>query len=433
MIHFAANPHLTALGLALVHALWEVAVLGLLARAGLWFLRRREAALRYRFALAVLFAMVAAPVLTFFLGGPGPDMGWIAAQPVEAVPGGAGVHAGARLLALGLPLLALAWTLGAGLMLLRMGGGYWWLRRRLLAPALPPPQGWQARLEALASRMGLGRRPRLLVSLRASTPMVLGWIRPVVLVPAGAFLALTPETLEAVLAHELAHVARLDFLASLLQSAVEALLFFHPAAWWLSGHLRDLREHCCDDAAAALVGDPMALAQGLSSLERLRRDLPSDPVPGLAPGASRGNLMIRITRLFTPQSDPTPARGGLVTLLCGALVLGAAVLACRTPSGPSTAPSPIVEVAFSQIKVRNQPPAPSYPADAKIKGIQGTVVVEVLIDEQGGVTKVEAVSGPEELRPTAETYAGTWTFEPCLVNGRPVKARFPLVMPFKLR
>lgn len=432
MNRFVANPLLASLGLTLLHALWEVALLGLLARAGLWLLRRREAALRYRFALAVLLAMVAAPVLTFLLGGPGPDGSLVPVPPVEPLPGGAGTHPGSGLLAQGLPLLALGWALGAGLMLLRLGGGYGWLRR-LRALALPAPQGWQVRLDTLAARMGLRCRPRLLISIRASTPMVMGWIRPVILVPAGAFLALSPEAMEAVLAHELAHIVRLDFLASLLQCLAEALLFFHPAAWWLSGHLRDLREHCCDDAAAALAGDPMALAQGLAALERLRRDLPSEPAPGLAPGASRGNLMSRITRLFTPQTDPAPARAGLATLLCSAILLGTAVLAAQAPVRHSKAPSPVREVPFSRIKCRYQPPAPEYPADAKAKRIQGVVKVWMTIDEKGDIEKVEALSGPEELRPTAVAYAREWRFEPCLVFGKPVKARFCLTMPFKLR
>lgn len=426
------NPWLAALGLAIFHALWEVALLGLLAWGGLFLLRRRPAKVRYAFACLGLAAMAALPAATFLLigrlrTGPGPQVLEESYRAFLVIQdGGAGAPLLAAFRAL-TPWLAVAWILGVSIRLLRLGGGLWWLDRHYLAPSRPAPAPWEAKALELASRLGLRRRFRLRTSSAALSPLVIGWFKPVVLVPASAFLHLAPETLEAVLAHELAHVRRADFLLNLLQALVESLLFFHPAAWWLSGHVRELREHCCDDIAADLCGDPMALAEGLSALERLRRTLPpaSEPVPGLALGAAQGNLMSRITRLFQPQDAVLPSFRGLAFTAAAAVLLGAASLAAQPPA--------VASVKFSQIKVLSQPQAPAYPPMAKARHITGTVVVEVTIDEQGMPTEAIPVSGPEELRPTAVDYVKGWAFAPVKRGGKAVKARFKVTMPFRLR
>lgn len=414
-------PFLTRLGLVLFHALWEISLLGLAAWGGLLLLRRRSAQARYAFACAMLGAMVAMPAATFLLSAPG--------EPSRALEGAVRVLAqegqGAPAAT---PWLALAWILGASLMTLRLGGGLWWLDRAYVRPSVPAPEAWRAVAARLASRMGVRCPLDLRVTEKADSPLVIGWRRPVLLVPAAAFLNLDPAALEAVLAHELAHVRRGDYFANLLQSAAEALLFFHPAAWWLSGHVRELREHCCDDAAAAACGDPFILAQGLSSLERLRRTLPCEPQPPYALGAAKGNLMPRITRLFTPRDASVPSFRGLALLLGAAVLAGAVVLACQPPRT-----RPVADLDFSQVKVAHQPAAPAYPPLAKVARIQGTVEVRVTIDEQGVPVAVEAVSGPEELRATAIDYAGAWKFAPVVRNGKAVKARFTIAMPFRLR
>lgn len=279
MNRILGSPTLALLGVTLFHALWEVTLLGLLAWGGLFLLRRRPASARYRFASLGLGAMVAAPLGTFLLLGPWGrgggaflfDLSVRSMLVMQDAASGATLLAAFRTLT---PWLALGWILGAAFMVCRLGGGLWWLDRHYLAPSTPAPEPWQAKAEALAAGLGIQRRVKVRTSPKADSPLVIGWLKPVVLVPASTFLHLPPAALEAVLAHELAHVRRSDFLANLLQSLAEALLFFHPAAWWLSRHVRELREHCCDDVAAALCGDPMALAEGLSALARLRRTLP---------------------------------------------------------------------------------------------------------------------------------------------------------------
>jgi TonB family protein len=430
-VNLLLNPALHRLGLTLFHALWENALIGLLAWAGLALLRNRAPRLRYRWACLGLAAMVAAPAFTLATLGAGEaSRATVLAAPLlgDAVLGGTGLGP-LRLGAL-LPWMALGWLLGAAFMVLRLGGGLWWLDRRYLAQARPTPAAWEARFRKLARRMGLPRTARLLASDRAASPLALGWLKPVVLVPTSAFLALPSDALEAVLAHELAHLRRGDYLANLLQTLAEALLFFHPAAWWLSRQIREAREQCCDDAAAALLGDPLPLAQGLAALAALRRPLPSDPDPALA--AARGTLMHRITRLFQPAPAPLPSLRGLALLLAGATLLGATAL--TTPGSARVAARPAIRtLPWDQVKVRFQPDPPVYPPAAKEKRIQGTVIVELVIDENGIPVRARATKGPQPLRGTAVAYALGWRFEPVLVAGRPVPVRFQLTMPFRLR
>ncbi len=160
----------------------------------------------------------------------------------------------------------------------------------------------------LAKRLHIARPIRLLESSMVDVPTVIGWLRPVVLMPASALAGMAPQQLEAILAHELAHIRRHDYLVNLLQTLVETLLFYHPAVWWLSRRIRVERENCCDDLAVSLCGDPYAYARALADLEELRADSSR-----LVLAATGGSLLHRVRRLIgTPiacRPGPGMARG----------------------------------------------------------------------------------------------------------------------------
>jgi hypothetical protein len=142
---------------------------------------------------------------------------------------------------------------------------------------------------------------------------VVGFLRPAILVPAGWFLNLPPEHVEALLAHELAHVLRHDYAVNLMQSLVEVLLFYHPGVWWLSRRIRAERELACDTFAVSLLGDTLPLAEALTHLER--RGLGRDSLAP-APAAHGGSLMERITHLLLPprRTSSAPAFGAMAVL-----------------------------------------------------------------------------------------------------------------------
>lgn len=197
-----------------------------------------------------------------------------------------------------LPLVVLVWALGAGLLALRMLCGLAWVRRRSRPGQYRRDPAWQARLDRLAQGMGIVRRVTLGLVDDFASPVTAGWWRPVVLVPASLVSGMPPQLLEALLAHELAHVRRCDYVVNLIQSAIEILLFYHPAVWWLSNRIREEREQIADDIAASTLGEPRRLALALSELDLFQF------TPQLAPAAHGGNLMSRIKRLVRPETEP---------------------------------------------------------------------------------------------------------------------------------
>jgi len=438
MSELASIPLLQAMGWALLHSFWQGALLALLAAMALRLTRQRSPELRYALAAGALGMLVLAFVgtlLWLWTGGvPEPAAGVLFVVPVGEGQGPVSWAFQFRML-LGpwIPWLFLAWLLGFSLRLIHLGRAVVWLYGPCLREVQPPPAEWLVRFEGLRRRCQVSFPVRLGLSNRVDSLVVLGWLKPVVLVPAAALLALPPEAVEALLIHELAHVRRRDFLANLIQSLAEALLFYHPAVWWLSRRIRQEHEHCCDDVAVQACGDPILYASALLGLEELRS--PSHPIPDLAPAASGGKLMSRIQRLLHPHSTAALAAplAALIPGLLLAMVLSISTLSATGAPKPASAPSDPVEMDFKQIRVKHQPDPPAYPADAKAQRIQGTVVVLVIIDTEGKVKSARATSGPPELHECAVNYAKAWEFEPAKVKGKPVPARFKLTMPFRLR
>jgi beta-lactamase regulating signal transducer with metallopeptidase domain/peptidoglycan/xylan/chitin deacetylase (PgdA/CDA1 family) len=233
-----------------------------------------------------------------------------------------------------IPWLTLAWLAGVLLLASRLAGG-WLLVLRLRRSATPVAEHLEEILARVSGRLRVGRAVRLCRSALVEAPAVVGHLRPIILIPASAITGLTPEQLEAVLAHELAHVRRYDYLANILQTAVETLLFYHPAVWWLSRRLRVEREHACDDAAVeAIGGDVLLYARALAALETLRA--PRAHAAALALAATGGSLMQRIQRLvrLNGRTDDTNARTRsslvavalLAVLVCTALACARALV-----------------------------------------------------------------------------------------------------------
>jgi soluble lytic murein transglycosylase-like protein len=223
-------------------------------------------------------------------------------------------------------------------MVLRFGGGYA-LGLRWKRQALPASTEWQGVLDALTRRMGILRPVRLLLSRRGNTPMTLGLWKPVVLIPAALLTSLPLGYLEALLAHELSHVHRLDYLSNLLQGLAETLLFFHPAVWWLSARIRAEREELSDQLAAQCLGDPRRLALALNALDDAQPTFPQQLFPALA--ARGGSLFNRIERLLSPQ-PAVRAHWGMLSLL---LVPFAVLVLRATTSEPPPIGAPAALVA----------------------------------------------------------------------------------------
>ncbi len=338
------------LGWVLVHFIWQGAGIGLIAWLALAVMRRASSSSRYLLLCAALVACGLAPVATWialkapappqvvvdksvpFSANPAsvapiaqsPALGIIAVQiPPTTVPRTSRLESFARAINASLPLFVALWILGVALLSLRLA--YGWIQvRQLRASGFPlEDTQWSTRLEDLAQRLDLRQTVRLLESVLVEVPTVIGWLRPVVLVPAAFISGLPPGQIEAILAHELAHVRRHDYLVNLFQVALETLLFYHPVVWWISRAIRQEREHCCDDLALNVIGDKVTYALALASLEE-GRSLPTR----LALAASGGSLLQRIRRIA--ETDRRRVSSGPVFLGMLFVLISIGALAWQT-------------------------------------------------------------------------------------------------------
>src|SRR6266702_2819317 len=332
-----------ALGWALVDSLWQNALAAAGLAALLALVPVRAARIRYAFATLTLAMMLALPLATAVrLSGTSPQISDVvtATSAVAAGPTGPGPRAVAAIptpaairaaIEPVLPWVVLAWFGGVVALSLRLASGWLMTRQLRRVGTSSVPDACVEAVARLAARLRISRPVRVLASAVVQVPAVIGWLRPMILLPASALTGLTPLQLDALLAHELAHVRRYDYLLNLIQSVIETLLFYHPAVWWVSQQVREEREHCCDDLAVAVCGDAHFYARALLSMERLRV---TPPAFALAAAGRGGTLMGRIRRLVAPvQTEIFPrwmagvvavtlALGGGVHLASGAAATG---------------------------------------------------------------------------------------------------------------
>ena len=322
-----------ALGWVLLYFVWQGVIVGAVSAVLLWLLRQASARWRYAVcALALLLCLCIPTVhLLSLLSGTS-----LAQLPMAAPP------AWRAALQAWMPALVLAWSAGVGLMSLRLCLGLAWVGR-LRRQAVAAPAIWQARLDALALRMGLRRSGEIPLKLHAglASPVTVGFWRPVILLPAALLSGMPVALLEALLAHELAHVRRWDYLVNLLQSVAEALLFFHPVVWWLSARMRAEREQVADALAAQALQDPQQLATALHALS-LHAAAPQHS--GLLMSARGGALLTRIERLMAPGLDTAGWK-----LAVPALLLACATLLLQVQGKPAVSAATLAEAAVAML------------------------------------------------------------------------------------
>ena len=333
-----------ALGWTLIHGLWQGALVAL-AAALLLAVGSGAARVRYLTALCALlgFALVQAITLSAFLGQTPSAVARIDLMPAPV----------ANLVSSANPnwlsLLVYLWLAGVSLRCLGLLGGLGYCSR-LRRSGTPATDDWQRRLDRLSERLGIRRAVRLLESRLVSTPMTLGFLAPVILVPLGSLTGLPVCQLEALLVHELGHIRRRDYLVNLLQSLLEALFFYHPAVWWLSTRIRTEREHCCDDLALATTGDPLELARALANLQEVTMTQPQH-----AMAAAGGDLMRRIRRLTSVRETAQPGSERFLAALTLAILLplGSLTMQALRPAPPN--PQPQSEAPAVQDATETEP------------------------------------------------------------------------------
>lgn len=360
-----------ALGWTLIHLCWQAGAVAAAYYLLSIALARRSAESRYLAALSsllVLFALAAGTfawefdsdhVLLTSQAASNLSAPLTVNEPQFASPGRLASPTQLRHVTLSniLPWIDGLWLAGVLALSVRSLGGWWYLRHlRLSAIALAPP-AVRASFDRICKALDLHRAVALRLSDGIDSPMTMGALRAVVLVPLSAITSLGPEELEVVLAHELAHVRRADFFWNILQTIAETLFFFHPAVWWISVKIRHERELCCDDLALKICPNPVTYAHALYRLEE-HRSRHLRLAMALDGHASQRTLLIRIARILgEPMTRVSKSRlrpislaatcAGLVVLLVPLPRLMASLnQATEPPSRPmiSSTPQPTMPV-----------------------------------------------------------------------------------------
>jgi beta-lactamase regulating signal transducer with metallopeptidase domain len=314
MTDFILTPEIARrLAGSLLHFIWQGAAIAAVASIALRLSNRRSAEVRYVLSVAALVLMIAAPTLTFLFYQ---ETGSLALRVIQLA--GKAMRDTSQSAATSQVAVTAAWTgwilatwsVGVFAFTARLVAG-WRLSRRLVkeADTLIPESVLQL-FARITRELELGTPIRLMNHAKIDTPMVVGCLRPVVLLPFSALTGLNLEQLTAILAHELAHIRRHDFAINILQRCVESLLFYHPAVWWLSAKIRMEREHCCDGYAVRICGDRRLYAQALVELERKRR-----PIPVVSMAAADGSLVQRVHRILGIQTSSADWQSAAVTLM----------------------------------------------------------------------------------------------------------------------
>ena len=372
MSHLAVwihTPFAQALGWTLLHFVWEGAALAAVLMALLRVFRHEPAQRRYTLACFILAAMPVVFAITLAviwarrpvaIAAP---IHWVAAPPAAGPIELPAPRFWWRGLLDRLAWLVPAWFAGVTFFYARALAGWAAVRRLRRRGVCAPPTEWQGRLDELAARLRIARPVALLESCLTDTPVLIGYLRPAILLPLGCLTGLTVAQVECILLHELAHVVRHDYVVNLLQSLVEGLLFYHPAVWWVSHVVRTERENCCDDRAVELTGNARAYAATLAALEE-RRAL----APAGALAATGGNLMERIRRLTMEsrgaQASVAPAASAAVLLVIFAAALTA--LPSKLPGiRHAHRPAPATLAGFAAAAATPQEPAANVAAPYK--------------------------------------------------------------------
>ena len=405
----SASMVISSLGWTLVHFLWQGLLLGCATAVLLTLMRNARPEHRYTVACTALFMCLAWPACEFYLrmqdaatavAVAAPAGGWATAPGNR--PDGLMVY-----LQSNLTWVVALWAVCASALAVRIALGLLWVRRA--EQRYTGNAEWQAKLDRMCAQFGIARNVRLRVVDNLASPITAGWWRPVVLVPASLITGMPAHLLEALLAHELAHVRRLDYLVNLGQNVVETLLFYHPAVWWISGRIREEREQIADDIAAAQLGEPRRLALALSELERFQFSSHH-----LAQAANGGDLMTRIKRLIRPDTQALNWKAAIPVLGLAAACLS--VYANAAPDAKQAAKTHAVVDFKSCVK-------PQYPAESLKAGNQGTVTLKFLIGVDGKAkdSSIVTSSGFVPMDEAARTAIAKCSFKPATVAGLPVE------------
>jgi len=391
MIEQILNPQiLNALGWTLIHSLWQVALVAVLLALVLLVLRKSSARLRYNVAISSLLVSFCLFAITFgyylmtennvkeeiiILNEGKVEVYEILVEndlinDIESTEYQSNfttvfydyfnTH---------LPIIVTLWFMGLTLFVIRFLGGLAFVQRLKHSNHNPLNEEWEMVLDEVKSKLQINKMVDLVESSLVHVPMVVGYLKPMILMPIGAINYLTVEEVEAIFAHELAHIKRYDYFVNLLQSIIETILFYHPAIWWISSEIRRERENCCDDLALEVTGNSLTLAKALSKLEQYRMNFVNRKIQlSMTALKNKNQLLQRIQRILNePQNNNNATLKGFFAAVILIICFFATSLDAQkeSPTTPTSPESPTVE---SVLPMPETPKAPKANFPTVIEG-----------------------------------------------------------------
>ena len=355
---FAAAQTVENLGWTLLHSIWQIAFVAFWLFLALRVSPKSSANTRYSISLFALVISFAMPLMTFVWlsknsdetkqnfvsfnekNAPFLDARIYELEEISSPQSGAASNSNQKAFFVSVenlqndftrnfsalaPVLVGFWFLGIIFSAFRLKGGIWQLYIYKTREISAPNEDWQMKFADLCNLLKIGKAVRLVQSKIVETPMVIGWIKPVVIVPASVFLWMNPHELETILAHELFHIRRYDYPVNFIQSFVEILFFYHPLTWWISDNIRRERECACDEAVVKILENSNFIyANALANLEEFRHSAKQTASPVLV-AANGGKLMKRIEKII--QINKNAKIGRFQNSLWSASLVSAFILA----------------------------------------------------------------------------------------------------------
>jgi beta-lactamase regulating signal transducer with metallopeptidase domain len=308
---FISEDIIYALGWTVMHSLWQAFAIAIILSLVLHFTRRKSAKIRYEASLFALFLVLVSAVSTFIwyydmadqnfafvnqnfishdmvVGISEPD---VLSSFTQTCISYFNTH---------LPMIVMIWLVGVAFFVLRLLGGLVYVQRLKYYRTRPLPKKWEDQLLSVSRKIPIKKSVKIMESAAIKVPMVIGYLKPFILLPIGAINQLEAEEVEAIIAHEVAHIYRNDFLMNIFISFVEVFFYYNPAVWWISGNIRLERENCCDDIAIEVCGNSLSYAKALVRLQELNAYTPSFAMPF---SGRRNQLLHRIRRILNqPQN-----------------------------------------------------------------------------------------------------------------------------------
>ena len=309
--NFISEELIYALGWTVMHSIWQGFLIAIVMALALQVWSKKSAKVRYEVATFSLFLVLACSVCTFIwhFGSAGEML----EQELTIVSQTSGIDQAVEGTLLQgfsqscidyfnthLPMIVLIWLAGVCFFILRLFGGLAYVQRLKYHRVTLMSPYWQDKVQALASRIPTKKTAQIFESAYVKVPMVIGYFKPYILMPLGAINQLDESEVEAIIAHELAHIFRKDFVLNIFISFIEVFFYYHPAVWWISGNIRLERENCCDDIAIRVCGNSLTYAKALVRVQELNSYAPGFAMPF---SGQKNQLLNRIKRILNqPQN-----------------------------------------------------------------------------------------------------------------------------------